>query len=654
MKKRRILSVLLCLALVVFSLSGCTKTSSKKSTSSKKADSGTLQGMIKSVDVDKKQITIATMPSGNQPPSKPDGDGANNNDNGTNSNGANDSGTKNNDANNNSAGDNGKDNGNQPPSKPDGDDKNNNGSNGANDSGAKSNGTNSSANDSGTKSNGANDGKDNGNQPPSKPDGDSDAQMPQQEETVYKLNDESKLMDKDGNTITLKKLSEGDFVEFTAKNSYIVSLSISDQTKDQGEAGGGNGSSQPTEYSAVKQYSEDKTISNESQSSTGKDENIAWISDGAKVTMSGITATKKSSNSTGGDQSSFYGVGAAYLVTDGTLNISDSKITTDANGGAGVFAYGKGVANVSNTTIKTTKDTSGGIHVAGGGTLNAKNLNVETDGESSAAIRSDRGSGTMKVEGGTYTTNGTGSPAVYSTANISVSDAILNAESSEAVCIEGKNSLNLSNCRVTSNMPDNSQNDCKWSVILYQSMSGDSEEGNSTFTMKDGSLTSKSGGLFYTTNTSSTFTLENVKISTTTTPDFFLKCTGNSNKRGWGSSGQNGADCKFTAKNQEMVGDVIWDSISKLNMSIISNSKLQGAFVNDESNAGNGGDGYANLSIDKNSTWVVTGNSTLSKLTCKGKIVDSKGNKVTVVDSSGKVLHKGTSEYKITVDQYNE
>lgn len=248
MKKRRILSILLCLTLVVFSLSGCTKTSSKKSTSSKKADSGTLQGMIKSADVDKKQITIATMPSGNQPPSKPDGDGANNNDNGTNSNGSNDSGTKNNDANNNSAGDNGKDNGNQPPAKPDGDDKNNNGGNSAND------------------------GKDNGNQPPSKPDGDSNAQMPQQEETVYKLNDASKLMDKDGNTITLKKLSEGNFVEFTAKNSYIVSLSISDQTKGQGEAGGGNGSSQPTEYSAVTQYSADKTISNESQSSTGKDE----------------------------------------------------------------------------------------------------------------------------------------------------------------------------------------------------------------------------------------------------------------------------------------------------------------------------------------------------------------------------------------------
>ena len=62
MKKRRILSVLLCLALVVFSLSGCNKTSSKKSTSSKKADSGTLQGMIKSVDVDavREPATIQT------------------------------------------------------------------------------------------------------------------------------------------------------------------------------------------------------------------------------------------------------------------------------------------------------------------------------------------------------------------------------------------------------------------------------------------------------------------------------------------------------------------------------------------------------------------------------------------------------------------
>ena len=56
-----------------------------------------------------------------------------------------------------------------------------------------------------------------------------------------------------------------------------------------------------------------------------------------------------------------------------------------------------------------------------------------------AAIRSDRGGGTMTVNG------------------------------SEAVCIEGLNSLKLTNCDLTGNMQDLSQNDCTWNVILYQS-----------------------------------------------------------------------------------------------------------------------------------------------------------------------------------------
>ncbi len=108
-----------------------------------------------------------------------------------------------------------------------------------------------------------------------------------------------------------------------------------------------------------------------------------------------------------------------------------------------------------------------------------------------AAIRSDRGGGTMTVNGGSYTSNGTGSPAVYSTADITVSDATLTANGSEAVCIEGLNSLKLTNCDLTGNMQDLSQNDCTWNVILYQSMSGDSEVGNSTFSMTGGSLTAK-------------------------------------------------------------------------------------------------------------------------------------------------------------------
>lgn len=212
-----------------------------------------------------------------------------------------------------------------------------------------------------------------------------------------------------------------------------------------GKGGPGGQSQAPTEYDAQNTYTEDAAVTGESISSTGTDENAVLVQSGATVSLSDTKIDRTSDASTGGDSSSFYGVGAAVLTTDGTVKVTNSSITTDAAGAAGVFAYGDGVAEVLDTTITTGQDTSGGIHVAGGGTLKATNLTVETSGESSAAIRSDRGGGTMTVNGGSYTSNGTGSPAVYSTADITVSDATLTANGSEAVCIEGLNSLKLTN-----------------------------------------------------------------------------------------------------------------------------------------------------------------------------------------------------------------
>ena len=420
-----------------------------------------------------------------------------------------------------------------------------------------------------------------------------------------------------------------------------------------GKGGPGGQSQARAEYDAQNTYTEDAAVTGESISSTGTDENAVLVQSGVTVSLSDTKIDRTSDASTGGDSSSFYGVGAAVLTTDGTVKVTNSSITTDAAGAAGVFAYGDGVAEVLDTTITTGQDTSGGIHVAGGGTLKATNLTVETSGESSAAIRSDRGGGTMTVNGGSYTSNGTGSPAVYSTADITVSDATLTANGSEAVCIEGLNSLKLTNCDLTGNMQDLSQNDCTWNVILYQSMSGDSEVGNSTFSMTGGSLTAKNGGMFYTTNTESTFYLSGVDMIYAKDNPFFLKCTGNANQRGWGETGKNGADCSFTAQQQEMQGNVIWDSISQLDFTMKS-STWTGAFVQDESNAGDGGDGYANLVIDKDSTWIVTGDSVLTSLTNNGTITDADGKSVTILDTNGKILANGESGYTITVDSLTE
>ena len=487
-----------------------------------------------------------------------------------------------------------------------------------------------------------------GGEAPEKPEGeapDSNGQAP----------DSQGASDVAGQTeeITLDDIKEDDVVAITLDDDGNVAT-ITVQSMGGGQGGPGSQASGVDSYDAANEYSSDETVSDTSLESTGTDENAALVSNGSEVTFSNDAISRTSSDSQGGDNSSFYGVGAAVLATDGTAYVKDSTVTTDSKGGAGLFAYGDGTVYAADTDITTQQDTSGGIHAAGGGKLYAWDLNVETNGESSAAIRSDRGGGTMVVDGGTYTSNGVGSPAVYCTADIAVNNAELTANGSEAVCIEGLNSLRLYNSNLTGNMSDDDQNDTTWTVILYQSMSGDSEVGNSIFQMDGGTITSKNGGLFYTTNTECTIALKDVDITYNDDSEFFLQCTGNNNQRGWGQSGANGSDCNFTADSQDMKGNVIWDSISDLDFYMTNGSTLEGAFVNDESNAGNGGDGYCNVVIDKDSTWTVTGDSTITSMSNAGTITDADGKTVSIVGTDGTTYVEGDSDYTITVGSYQD
>ena len=419
---------------------------------------------------------------------------------------------------------------------------------------------------------------------------------------------------------------------------------------------GGPGGQESVEYTAVNEVSSGSEEYTGDLESTGTDENVILVSGAdASATVKDAAVTRASEDSDSNNTSSFYGNAAALLSTDGTLYVSDSTIDTDSAGGAGAFAYGDGTVYIADTAITTRQGTSGGIHAAGGGTLYAWNLDVNTAGGSSAAIRSDRGGGTMVIDGGTYTTTGIGSPAIYSTADITVHDADLTAENSEATCIEGLNSIRLFDCDLTGNMPaDNEQNDVLWNVIVYQSMSGDAQDGNGTFEMVGGTLTAQAGGMFYTTNTQSTFILNDVDITYAENSDFFLRCTGNANGRGWGTSGANGAQCSFTGISQEMEGDVIWDKISTLNFYMTQSSTLTGAVTEDTTYSSGEGDGYCNLYIDETSTWTVTGDCTLTSLSCSGTIQDEEGNTVSIVGTDGTTYVEGTSPYTITVDTYTD
>ena len=453
-------------------------------------------------------------------------------------------------------------------------------------------------------------------------------------------------------------------------NSYVVNALAEENTPPEPPSGempqgdppgeppaggmpGGGSSSFTNEWTSVNTYDSDTEETDGVYSSEGTDENVIHVS-GGNVILNNPSITRTSEESAGGDDASFYGVGAAVLTTDGISYINGGTITTDANGAAGAFSYDSGVTYIANTKIRTSGNTAGGIHVAGGGTLYAYDLDVETEGESSAAIRSDRGGGTMVVDGGTYTTNGEGSPAVYVTADITVNDATLTANGSEVLCLEGLNTVRLFDCDLTSDMKDLAQNDSTWAIILYQSMSGDSEVGNGSFYMIDGSIDVNNGGLFYSTNTESQFYLEDVDITMADDAEYFLRVSGNANERGWGTTGSNGAETNFTAANQQMNGLVIWDSISTLDFYMRDGSVLTGAFIDDETYAGNGGNGYANVYISEDSQWIVTSDSMVTNLYNAGTITDEDGNSVTIVGTDGTVYAEGSSEYTITVNAYSE
>lgn len=286
-------------------------------------------------------------------------------------------------------------------------------------------------------------------------------------------------------------------------------------------------SNSSTEYKAVTTYDTNTNVDGQNYESNESDTLAVLVMNKISAVLNNFKLNKTGS-SNGGDNTSFYGTNSGITAKDGaSLVISDADIFTDASGANGVFSFGGAVGNGfsqregdgTNVTLKDSKittkqDNSGGVMVTGGGIMRVINSIIETFGTSSASLRTDRGGGNLDVEGGTYTTNGNGSPSIYCTAEINVKDAELISNASEGVVIEGMNSVNLENCNlVDNNCKLNGQSTTYKNIFLYQSMSGDSAEGTSSFKAKDCSIITKNGDVFYVTNTSAIFDLENNEIT---------------------------------------------------------------------------------------------------------------------------------------------
>lgn len=390
--------------------------------------------------------------------------------------------------------------------------------------------------------------------------------------------------------------------------------------KNMNAGSGFGGSGEVTNGTSANTISENTTESDTEYFSTGDDENALRV-DSAEVTLTNITVNKSAGSSSNTEDGDFYGQNAGFLALNGArVTITDSTFNTGVVNGNAVFSYGEGTTvNISDSKIRTTERNSGGIQTTGGGTMNATNLDVQTEGNSSAAIRTDRGGGTVNVEGGKYVTNGTGSPAIYCTADITASNAELTANASEGVVVEGKNSVTLNNCTLTGNMENTYGGDSDeniHTIMIYQSMSGDADIGEAYFTAEGGSITGLSGDMFYVTNTDCTISLEDVAF--TLANDTFLRVEGNSSSRGWGTEGANGGDVILTAEDQTIEGNILVDSISGLDMTM-TNSTFSGAINPD------GEGGTVKVTMDGGSTWSLTGDSYVTEFSGDVSRITSNG-----------------------------
>ena len=351
-------------------------------------------------------------------------------------------------------------------------------------------------------------------------------------------------------------------------------------------------------------------------------------------------AVSKTGSSDGGDNCSFYGVNAAVLVKGGsTTTISGGTITSDGTGANGVFSYGgNGGRNggegdgttviIENTKITTTGDGSGGIMTTGGGVMKARNLTVNTSGRSSAPIRTDRGGGVVTVEGGSYTSNGLGSPVIYSTADVTVTDAMLTSNMSEGVCIEGKNSITLNNCEMTvSNTRRNGHAQFLDAIMIYQSFSGDADSGNSHFTMNGGSLTNRKGHLFHVTNTNAIIMLNGVKLTNDDEEGVLLSVCAD----GW-----QGASNKATlnASRQLLEGAVLVGSDSELTLTLADGSTFNGSVSGSITNAAGESvsteTGTVNVIIGDDCTWSLSADSYVTSLKGDTSRIKSNGHRLFV------------------------
>lgn len=243
----------------------------------------------------------------------------------------------------------------------------------------------------------------------------------------------------------------------------------------------------------------------------------------------------------------------------------------------------------------------------------------------------------QKILNSTLSTKGTGSPVIYSTGKISISNTTGTASGSQMVVIEGKNSATVTNSKLTASGQGNRNNVDNSGIMIYQSMSGDASTGTGTFTAKNSTLSVsknssyyKKSPMFFVTNTDAVINLTNTKLSYGSNTLLSVKGTSE-----WGGqSGSNGGTVKLNASKQTLTGNISLDKLSTLTMKL-SNSSTYTGTINAKNSAKK-----ISLTLDSSSKIKLTGDSYVTSLNDADSSysnIDFNGYKLYV---NGKAINK--------------
>lgn len=262
------------------------------------------------------------------------------------------------------------------------------------------------------------------------------------------------------------------------------------------------------------------------------------------------------------DDYNFYGINSGIVVSGSasSATIEYADIVTSSNGSNAVVATNEGQITISSSSISTSGAAgSRGLHTTYGGSITSDDVKITTQGASCAALANDRGGGSIVASNMELETNSNGSPLVYSTDSITVSSSIGIANKAQMVVVEGGSSATLTNCSFvcsgdgnrsgSSDLTSSTHVIDRGGIFIYQSFSGDSNEGTDYFSATSCSfkVTTSDVPMFYLTNITAVVTLSGNTFSQASSSDYLMAAEATDQ---WGSAGKNGASVTVKLSDQ--------------------------------------------------------------------------------------------------------